>query len=183
MKPRESQNPPFSHPWFFLGGGEGGVEEVGGDCRLGRKTQKKRNLLFSCKSMILKKLSIVYPDRSYSTNWEKKVFKDFSALISVYLNNKSAIKIDNKLTQSFPCHFEVKQGCTLLREFTPVPSARLYICDSDTTTKCHAGASHPGVSSPRLLYRSENFTPVRNLETVSCKCETTTRFGVKSVCR
>ena len=24
----------------------------------------------------------------------------------------------------------------------------------DTTTKCHTGASHPGVSSPRLLYRS-----------------------------
>ena len=59
----------------------------------------------------------------------------------------------------------------------------LYICLHDTTTKCHAGASHPGVSSPRLLYRGENFTPVRNLATVSCKRETTTRFGVKSVCR
>ena len=57
----------------------------------------------------------------------------------------------------------------------------LYICLHDTTTKCHAGASHPGVSSPRLLYRGENFTPVRNLATVSCKRET--RFGVKSVCR
>ena len=59
----------------------------------------------------------------------------------------------------------------------------LYICLHDTTTKCHAGASHPGVSSPRFLYRGENFTPVRNLATVSCKRETTTRFGVKSVCR
>ena len=59
----------------------------------------------------------------------------------------------------------------------------LYICLHDTTTKCHAGASHPGVSSPRLLYRGENFTPVRNLATVSCKRETTTRFGVKSVCQ
>ena len=58
----------------------------------------------------------------------------------------------------------------------------LYICLHDTTTKCHAGASHPGVSSPRLLYRGENFTPVRNLATVSCKRETTTRFGLKSVC-
>ena len=38
-----------------------------------------------------------------------------------------------------------------------------------TTTKCHAGASHPGVSSPRLLYRGDNFTPVQNLATVSCK--------------
>ena len=59
----------------------------------------------------------------------------------------------------------------------------LYSCLHDTTTKCHAGASHPGVSSPRFLYRGENFTPVRNLAAVSCKRETTTRFGVKSVCR
>ena len=57
----------------------------------------------------------------------------------------------------------------------------LYICLHDTTTKCHAGASHPGVSSPQFLYGGENFTPVRNLTTVSCKGETTIRFGVKSV--
>jgi len=57
----------------------------------------------------------------------------------------------------------------------------LYICLHDT--QCHAGASHTGVSSPRLLYQGENFTPVRNFATVSCKRETTTRFGVKSVCR
>ena len=37
--------------------------------------------------------------------------------------------------------------------------------------------------SPQFLYRGKNFTPVRNLTTVSCKHETTTRFGVKSVCR
>ena len=59
----------------------------------------------------------------------------------------------------------------------------LYICLHDTTTKCYAGASHPGVSSPRFSHRGENFTPVRNLTTVSCKRETTTHFGVKSVCR
>ena len=57
----------------------------------------------------------------------------------------------------------------------------LYICLHDTTTKSHAGASRPGVSSLRLSHRGENFTPVRNLATVSCKHETTTRFGVKSV--
>ena len=61
-------------------------------------------------------------------------------------------------------------------EFIPVSSHGLYICLHDTTTKCHAGASHPGVSSPRLLYRGENVTPVRNLATVSCKREKTTRF-------
>ena len=37
------------------------------------------------------------------------------------------------------------------------------------------------MSSPRLFSRGENFTPVRNLATVLCKRETTTRFGVKSV--
>ena len=59
----------------------------------------------------------------------------------------------------------------------------LYICLHDTTTKSHAGASRPGVSSLRLSHQGENFTPVRNLATVSCKHETTTRVGVKSVCR
>ena len=58
-----------------------------------------------------------------------------------------------------------------------------YICLHDTTTKCHAGTSHPGVSSAQLLYRGENFTPLRNFAKVSCKREMTTRFGVKSVCR
>ena len=52
----------------------------------------------------------------------------------------------------------------------------LYICLHYTATKCHPGASHTGVSSPRLLYWRENFTPVRNFVTVSCKRETTTRF-------
>ena len=59
----------------------------------------------------------------------------------------------------------------------------LYICLHDTITKCHAGTSHPGVSSPRLLYQSKNLTPVWNFTLVSCKCEMTTRLGDKSVCR
>ena len=33
-----------------------------------------------------------------------------------------------------------------------------------------------------VFYRGEIVTPVRNLRTVSCKRETTTSFGVKSVC-
>ena len=58
----------------------------------------------------------------------------------------------------------------------------LYICLHDTATKSHPGESRPGVSSLRLSHRGENFTPVRNLATVSCKHETTrTPFGVKSV--
>ena len=41
--------------------------------------------------------------------------------------------------------------------------------------------SHPGMSSPQLLYQGENFTLVQNLATVSFKCEMTTCFSVKSV--
>ena len=49
-------------------------------------------------------------------------------------------------------------------EFTPVsPNGSTLF----TTTKCNVGASR----SPRLLYLGENFTPVRNLATVSCKRE------------
>ena len=47
----------------------------------------------------------------------------------------------------------------------------LYICLPDTTTKCHAGESRPSVSSPRLSYQGENFTPIRDFATVSCKRE------------
>ena len=55
----------------------------------------------------------------------------------------------------------------------------LYICLHDTTTKCYAGASHHGVSSPWFSHWGENFTPVRNLATTryemtqsSCKRDT-----------
>ena len=63
-------------------------------------------------------------------------------------------------------------------EFNPVPSHGSIIVDMIPPQNFN-----PGVSSPLFLYRGENFTPVRNLATVSCKRETTTRFGVKSVCR
>ena len=53
----------------------------------------------------------------------------------------------------------------------------LYVCLRDTTTKYHAGSS-----SPWILYRSENFTPLRNPATVSCKREMTTRFGEIGLC-
>ena len=39
----------------------------------------------------------------------------------------------------------------------------LYICLHDATTECHASPRRTGGSSPRLLYRGEKFTPVRNL--------------------
>ena len=49
--------------------------------------------------------------------------------------------------------------------------------------KCHAGANRPGVSSPRLSHRGENFTPVGDFATVSCKREKSIRSGGESVCR
>ena len=53
----------------------------------------------------------------------------------------------------------------------------------DTSTKSHTRASHTGASSPRFLYRSEIFTPVRKLVPMSCKRGTTVRSGMKSLSR
>ena len=39
----------------------------------------------------------------------------------------------------------------------------------DNNTKCHAGASHTGASSPRFLCRSEIFIPARKFIPESCK--------------
>ena len=46
----------------------------------------------------------------------------------------------------------------------------------DTNTKCHAGASHTGASSPRFLCRSETLIPARKFIPVSCKRSMTVRF-------
>ena len=53
---------------------------------------------------------------------------------------------------------------------------RLYLFH-DITTRCHAGTGHTGMSSPRLLYWSVNFTLVGNFAV-----ESTSYFCVKSVC-
>ena len=63
-------------------------------------------------------------------------------------------------------------------EFTPVPP-RFH----DSSTKSHTRASHTGASSPRSLYRSEIFAPVRKLVPMSCKRSTTVRSGMKSLSR
>ena len=69
------------------------------------------------------------------------------------------------------------------RKFTPVPSLSSVFVYMVSPKKGHAGATHSGVSSSRLLHRSENFVPGRNLATVSRKRGTTTRSGVKSASR
>ena len=78
----------------------------------------------------------------------------------------------------------VTQGrLSRLHEFTPFLSRGTVFFLHDTNTEFHAGLSHTDVCSPRLLYRGENFIPVRNFATVSCKPQKTTRFDVKWVCR
>ena len=67
-------------------------------------------------------------------------------------------------------------------DFTPVPSHGSIFVYMIPPQNVMPGESFRQ-SSSRLLYRGEDFTPVRNLATVSCKRQTTTRFGVKSVCR
>ena len=58
----------------------------------------------------------------------------------------------------------------------PLVALYLFTCYHDHKMSCRREA-------PRFLYRGENFTSVRNLAAVSCKHETTNRFGVKSDCR
>ena len=73
---------------------------------------------------------------------------------------------------------------TITQVFKPV-SGRFQNWSSEPPQLCHAGASLTGVSSPRLLYRSENFSPVRNFVTLLCKLKTTSRFrwtGTGSTC-
>ena len=72
--------------------------------------------------------------------------------------------------------------------FIPVrvhSGSHLWLCIRlhDTSTKSHTRASHTGASSPRFLYRSEIFTPVRKLVPMSCKRSTTVRSGMKSLSR
>ena len=114
---------------------------------------------------------------------------------SVYKNQASVVRtLDSAIHQinHYPVDSLIgfpKGGCLHDTRATFVPEwvysgslSWLYICLCDTTTKCRARASHPGVSSPQVLYWGKNFTPVWNLTTVSCKHETTTCFSVKSVC-
>ena len=62
-------------------------------------------------SLISEKLSTVYPDRSYSTNWEKKVFNGVSYkywfLCTRMINRRW--KLTTNLTQFFSCYSGMKQ--------------------------------------------------------------------------
>ena len=74
----------------------------------------QRNLLFSC---------FVDFSKAFDREPRNKLFDKLrtigikghflEVLMSMYLNDKSAVKIENKITQTFLCHNGVKQGCML----------------------------------------------------------------------
>ena len=78
------------------------------------KPQKHRNLLFSCFVDFRKAFDCIPRQKLFDKLRKEGVQGRFlDVLISTYLNDKSAVKIDNKLTESFTCHAGVKQGCML----------------------------------------------------------------------
>ena len=105
-----------------------------------------------------------------------------------YSRKKSYMCICIHGTQSISQHY--LRGCLHDTGATFIPvrvhsGSLFWLCIRlhDTTTKSHTGTSHTGASSPRFLYRSEIFTPVRKLVPMSCKHGTTVRSGMKSLSR
>ena len=69
------------------------------------KPQKHRNLLFSCFVDFRKAFDCIPRQKLFDKLRKEGVQGRFlDVLISMYSNDKSAVKIDNKLTQSFTCH-------------------------------------------------------------------------------
>ena len=68
-------------------------------------------------------------------------------------------------------------GATFIRSRVHSGSL-LWLCIRlhDTNTKCHAGTSHTGASSPRFLCRSEIFIRARKFIPLSCQRGMTVRF-------
>ena len=76
--------------------------------------QKHRNLLFSCFVDFRKAFDCIPRQKLFDILRKEGVQGRFlDVLISMYSNDKSAVKIDNKLTEFFTCHDGVKQGCML----------------------------------------------------------------------
>ena len=78
------------------------------------KPQKHRNLLFS-RFVDFRKAFDCIPCQKLSDKLRKEGVQGrfLDVLISMYSIDKSAVKIDIKLTESFTCHAGVKQGCML----------------------------------------------------------------------
>ena len=78
------------------------------------KPKKHRNLLFSCFVDFRKAFDCI-PRQKLSDKLRKECVQGrfLDVLISMYSNDKSAVKIDNKLTEAFTCFAGVKQGCMM----------------------------------------------------------------------
>jgi len=78
------------------------------------KPQKHRNLLFSCFVHFRKAFDCIPRQKLFDKLRKKSVQGRFlDVLISMYSNDKSAVKIDNKLTEAFICFTGAKQGCLM----------------------------------------------------------------------
>ena len=99
------------------------------------------------------------------------------------------MKVTDILTTCAVVIIRVKGGVYMIpgqlspqSEFTPVPShASIFVYMIPPQISCWSESTRREFTP--VLVPGENFTPVGNLATVSCKHEITTRFGVKSVCR
>ena len=94
----------------------------------------------------------------------------------------SAYCINSRPPYSRP-PYSRQRGCLHDMGATFIPArvhsgSLLWLCIRlhDTNTKCHAGASHTGASSPRFLCRSEIFIPAQKFIPVSCKRSMTVHF-------
>ena len=78
------------------------------------KPKKHRNLLFSCFVDFRKAFDCIPGQKLFDKLRKEGVQGRFLyVLISMYSNDKSAVKIDNKLTEAFTCFVGVKQGCMM----------------------------------------------------------------------
>ena len=78
------------------------------------KPKKHRNLLFSCFVKFRKAFDCIPRQKLFDKLRKEGVQGRFlDVLISMYSNDKSAVKIDNKLTEAFTCFAGVKQGCMM----------------------------------------------------------------------
>ena len=80
----------------------------------GRVQGKHRNSLFSCFVDLRKAFDCIPRQKLFDKLRKEGVQGRFlDVLISMYSNDNSAVKIDNKLTEAFTCFAGVKQGCMM----------------------------------------------------------------------
>ena len=89
--------------------------------------------------------------KNHSINWAFNIDRGFVNKAWLATLPRSILKAQSSVASRRPVQHDT--GATFAPEWVHSGSLSwLYICLRYTTTKCRAGASHPGVSSPRLLY-------------------------------